>query len=392
MSKFQAISPLTYLYFLGHPALQSLISSVIDLAKKRVLEELVKKYRGDEGERLAVLPLLEWLGDKKASNRDATVICSQKSMLTLFHQQMEQELSGDLQLPEPVDKKIAVVEKVAESVGLLLDIHAIELDVENLMVEYLGQLGSQSVTVMMSRIQNLPVPQGLNKYRRAERKRNVEMLLQILDGNSSNPNLDMFKHVKCELMSKKLNMVKKEHDIIFVKPHHKTIGQVEVKALATLQQSGEITSALNQLEGGKEEISRAHGHLLDSDWSYLGIICLPNLPQADKPTMCRNMKICNHCADYILVGDEVNTGMKSMLDSHFSAAGEFPDESVWRDQYKKIASRILAMEHLRTSVSTVQRMAGTEREVVAAFTEDGNKNIIKDESSTVGSMNNEHEQ
>ena len=117
---------------------------------------------------------------------------------------------------------------------------------------------------------------------------------------------------------------------------------------------------------------RAHGHLLDSDWSYLGIICLPNLPQADKPTMCRNMKICNHCADYILVGDEVNTGMKSILDRHFSTAGEFADESVWRDQYKKIASRILAMEHLRPSVSTVQRMAGTEREVVAAFTEDGN--------------------
>ena len=117
---------------------------------------------------------------------------------------------------------------------------------------------------------------------------------------------------------------------------------------------------------------RAHGHLLDSDWSYLGIICLPNLPQADKPTMCRNMKICNHCADYILVGDEVNTGMKSILDRHFSTAGEFADESVWRDQYKKIASRILAMEHLRPSVSTVQRMAGTEKEVVAAFTEGGN--------------------
>ena len=30
------------------------------------------------------------------------------------------------------------------------------------------------------------------------------------------------------------------------------------------------------------------------------------------------------------------------------------------------------MEHLRPSVSTVQRMAGTEKEVVAAFTEDGN--------------------
>merc|ERR1712218_172107 len=197
------------------------------------------------------------------------------------------------------------------------------------------------------------------------------MFERILNDNSSQAHLDMFNYIKHELMLKKLNTVKKEHDIIFLKPHHKTIGQVEVKALATLQQSGEITSALNQLEGGKEEMLRAHGHLLDSDWRYLGIICLPNLPQADKPTMCRNMKICNHCADYILVGDEVNIWMKSILDSHFSSNAEFADESVWRDQYKKIASRILAMEHLRPSVSTVQRIAGTEKEVVAAFTEDG---------------------
>ena len=98
-----------YLYFIGHPVLQQ---QNIDPAKKGVLKELVNKYRGEEGERAAVLPLLQWLGDKKASKKDATVILSQKSMLTLFHQQMEQELSGDLLLPEPVDKKIAVVEKL----------------------------------------------------------------------------------------------------------------------------------------------------------------------------------------------------------------------------------------------------------------------------------------
>ena len=122
-------------------------------------------------------------------------------------------------------------------------------------------------------------------------------------------------------------------------------------------------------------MSRAHGHLLDSDWSYLGIICLPNLPQNLKPTMCRNMKICNHCADYILVGDEVNTGMKSHLNSHFSAYAEFADESVLLDQYKKIASRLLAMEHLRPPVSTVQRIAGTEKEVLAGFSGKGGRSV-----------------
>ena len=126
------------------------------------------------------------------------------------------------------------------------------------------------------------------------------------------------------------------------------------------------------LKGGKEEMLRAHGHLLDPNWSYLGIICLPNLKQGDKPTMLRDLDICNHCADYILVGDVVNTEMKSLLDAQFTLGAEFPDEAVWRDQYKKIASRLLAMQHLRPSeVSTVARMAGTERGVVAAFAEGG---------------------
>ena len=132
-------------------------------------------------------------------------------------------------------------------------------------------------------------------------------------------------------MLKKLNKSKKEHDIIFVKPHHKTIGHVEVKAMTDLQ-NHEVLKALDQLEGGKEEMLRAHGHLLDPNWSYLGIICLPTLPQADKPTMCGNLKICNHCADYILVGNVVNTEMKSHLNTHFSSSTEFPDVAVLRDQ------------------------------------------------------------
>ena len=346
----------------GHPPPQQNIGP----DKKRVLDELVKKYRGDEGERIAVLPLLEWLEDK-----DATVILGQKNMLELFHGQIEQELSGDLRLPEPVDKKIAAVEKVAESVGLNLDVCAIELKVNNLMVEFVGQLGSQSVTVMKSGLQNLLVPQGINRHQRDKWKKNLAMFKQILDDNSSHPDLDMFKYVKHELMLKKLNMSKKEHDIIFVKPHHKTIGHIEVKAMTALQ-NHEVLKALDQLKGGKEEMLRAHGHLLDPNWSYLGMICLPSLPQADKPTMCRNLNICYHCANYILVGDAVNIEMKSLLDAHFTLGAEFPDEAVWRDQYKKIASRLLAMQHLRPSeVSTVARMAGTERGVVAAFAEGG---------------------
>ena len=112
---------------------------------------------------------------------------------------------------------------------------------------------------------------------------------------------------------------------------------------------------------------RAHGHLLDQEWSYLGVICLPNLPQNLKPTLCSNLNICDYCADFILVGD-LHAPIKSLLDDSF--ASEFPDEAVWRDQYKKLTSRILAMQHMDSSnVSTVKRITGREGEVVAAFTE-----------------------
>ena len=42
---------------------------------------------------------------------------------------------------------------------------------------------------------------------------------------------------------------------------------------------------------------RVHGHLIDPNWSYLGIIYLLNLPQADKPTLGRNLNIYNDCAN-----------------------------------------------------------------------------------------------
>ena len=67
--------------------------------------------------------------------------------------------------------------------------------------------------------------------------------------------------------------------------------------------------------------------------------------------------------------------------------------TVWRDQYKKITSRLLAMQHLRPPVSTVQRMAGREREVVPAFTEgDGHiQCIYKNKSKVfVHKSNNQH--
>ena len=89
--------------------------------------------------------------------------------------------------------------------------------------------------------------------------------------------------------------------------------------------------------------------------------------EANAVHLCSNLNACDYCADFVLVGD-LQAPMKSLLDTSF--ASEFPDEAIWRDQYKKLASRILAMQHMNISnVSTVKRITGREGEVVAAFTE-----------------------
>ena len=134
------------------------------------------------------------------------MILGQKSSLDLVQQSMEDEVAADV-FQEQIDKKIAVVEKVAEAVGLKLDIQAIEAELQNIL-------------------------------------------------NETSPfRMDPYKDIKHRIMKKKLNEIKKEHDIIFLKPHHKTVGHIEVKAMDNLQCS-EVLKAIAQLKGGLEEMTR----------------------------------------------------------------------------------------------------------------------------------------
>ena len=327
----------------------------MDRDKRNVLEELKKKYRGEEGERSVVLPLLEWFSDSAATKRDGTMILGQKSTLELVEQSMYSDLLRDT-FQEPIDRKIATVEKVAEAVGLKLDTLALNAEAEAVMLDFVGQIGPQPVADMKSKIGRANPP---------KRKQNTKkMLLEILN-NTNSPNMDLFKDIKHRLMKKRLNEIKKEHDIMFFKPHQKTIGQIEVKAMEDLQ-SHEVRKSLQQLEGGREEMARAHGHLLDRDWIYLGVVALPNLPENLKQQMCQNLKICVHCAQFILVGN-MNSALKNLMDACFPAGSERQDELTWRTQYKKLTTRVLAMEHLAPPVDPVKRITGTDDRVVAAF-------------------------
>ena len=141
-------------------------------------------------------------------------------------------------------------------------------------------------------------------------------------------------------------------------------------------QTREVTNALNQLRGGKEEMKRIHGHVLDAEWTYFGAVSLPNLQPNQKLTICQNLNICQACAQFIMVGNQhgnMEPALTSLLNPHFSTAPLYENTSMWR-QYQKLASRMLAMEHLTLPVSSVKRITGREEPVVSAFT-DGKNHI-----------------
>ena len=352
--------------FPGDLASQS--TNQMDPAKKKIIEELVKKHKGEEAERQALFSLVQLYGQEVG-----TLILGQKSNMDLIEQTMKQELVADF--PDERDRGIKTVEKVAETVGLDLGMPKIEKETKNIMDEFFGNPGMSSIADMSFAVQNSANPSNLNKFERKQREKGQKMLLKIL----SNPNLInmsfdarlkcIFKDVKYDLMRKELNRNKKEHDIVFIKPEHKTVAHSEVKAIQD-NKTREVTNALKQLEGGKKEMARIHGHVLDAEWTYIGVVCLPNLLPNQKSTICQNLRICTACADYILVGDQnasLKPAMASLLKNHFSTAPLYQGSTMWL-QYKKLTSRMLAMEHLTLPVSSLKRITGREEPVVAAFT------------------------
>ena len=134
------------------------------------------------------------------------------------------------------------------------------------------------------------------------------------------------------------------------------------------KQNREIQEAINQLKGGRDEFARVHGHVLDGQWTYLGAVCLPNLPPHLKSEVVHDLKICPSCSAYLLVGP-MKVPMETLLQTAFPPGSNFPDELTWRDQYKGVTSRILAMDHLIQPIPEVQRITGRTEDFVPAFTE-----------------------
>ena len=345
------------------PTIQNTANSVnMDPAKRKTLEDLMKKNCGEEAERATLLPLLEEFKDQ-----DVTVICGQKSNMELVEDTISKELAKDAMTQ--VNREMAVVEKTAQVFGISLDIPDIEAEVQNMMAEFLGLVGPQPVATMVTRmvaVQQVGSPSGTNRFQKEKRKKDIAMILDILN-TATVTQLDMSKELKLRLMTKNLNRMKKEHDLVFIRPESRTIGQFEVKAMRD-KSNREVLEALNQLRGGRDELTRVHGHVLDHQWTYVGAVCLPNLPIHLKAEVVRELGICHSCSSYLLVGP-MKAPVENLLRNLFPPSSSFPDESVWRPQYEAVTSRLLAMDHLVKPIPDVQRITGRKDPIVAGYTE-----------------------
>ena len=356
---------------LADPSIQAL---PMDAEKKRAIDELVNKFRGEEGERLVVLPIFQNLS-KMSADPDATVIMGQKSTLELVEDDMKKLLAND-PFADPIDRELAIAKKVAAAVCITLDLPAIVQSVKATIVEYMGQTGVQPVAHMMARVVALEniTPAGLSSNEKKHRAKKLKGIRDILD-SATNRHLnaiDLSKELKLTEIRKVINSHKKEHDIVLLKPEFRTVLQTEVKAM-TSKQTGEVTTALKQLLGAKEEYARVHGHVLNPDWTYVGVVALPNLPVTMKPELVRDLRICSPCSNYLLVGDMENA-MGNLLRNIFAPGGQFQDEvglQGWRRQYQDLTWRLLAMDHLIKPIPEVERITGRTDPIGAAYTEGG---------------------
>ena len=68
--------------------------------------------------------------------------------------------------------------------------------------------------------------------------------------------------------------------------------------------------------------------------------------------------------------------VEKLLRDLFPPSFSFPDEAVWRSQYKKVTSRMLAMDHLiQHPIPDVQRITGRSDPIVAGYTE-GDRHVV----------------
>ena len=330
---------------------------------KKMLKEMQKKYSGDKGEYEVLVPLLAEMLAKEGA-----IIFGHKTHNSLIEETVRQKLIKD-GVPEE-DLQMKLLDCMFNFIGVQCDRSRIQREAEKEVLAYFGSLGTKLVTEVEATIARQRARTDGTKQERLRRGKDMTTLQAAVDHNNKSPlpktHLDPLDIKVQAKMGTELSTYKREHDIILLRPEYKALLQVEVKAMK--DNVGRINqimeSALKQLQGGKEEARRLHGHLLDAYWSFIGIIALPNLTSQQRDDICQAKQICQYCKQFILV--DIIPEMNQVFSSLFTT--KFTDELVWRPQYKELLARLVSQVHMVPSLKPMEKITGTTEQVIGAFT------------------------
>ena len=329
-----------------------------DLLATPAGQNLHTKYRGEHGEVQVLKPLIKALQKEKA-----TIICSHKTRIDT----LEKALRNQLQLDNAPNPAMQLGLKLAEAIGLDLDIKQIKKEVKEFITTHFGQGGNQKVTEMKTWIKRSRANTTLNKWKRMHQDKKLKVLEKMLTQNPSATHIDLTMYSDSLMLAMMKEEINKccEHDIVMIYPKHKAVVQVEVKAVDSnaTNKNKPVEEALKQLGAGLEELARVHSHALDKDWSFHGVIALPNLTEAEKSIVCRNKKICQQCQKFFLTS---NMDIPHLLT--FLGALTFPDSPTLKHSYKSLVERLAALVYLVPTLPAMERITGQNTPITGGST------------------------
>ena len=331
--------------------------------KKKIFAELQTRFRGDDGEEKVLIPLLQIMTKQECGS----VIHSHKTGFSLLQKTFENAVIKDKpkMSPDQIEFKMEVVLKLCEAIDVQLDVGEIEGKIKQ---KYFGKKKYPEQAIIKRILEIESSMSNLTKNEKRDFERDLDVLKQMLSENKNGKKpqnlLDPFNHLKLAHIRLQLNKNRKEHDVLVIVPKYKTVIQIEVKAIepntTEKVQVRETQNAINQLSGGCEEIKRIHGHVLDDDWSFIGVVALPNITIIEKTRICNLKKICSNCMQFVMVGD-MEDELADLFCYHLSK-----EKKDWKASYARLIERLATYVHMAPSV-TMEKITVESTNVLGGF-------------------------
>jgi hypothetical protein len=231
----------------GYPNIETFLQNLAaNDPKKRILEEFQKKYRGDNAEADTTLAILD-----ATAGLEVLVMLGHKTSLSLVEDRIRRELDKKNLTADQHEGEL--VDNLYSFIGVTPDKTRLQAEAKMDSRGYFHGLGRQTVAFIETTIVSENAKTGGSKIVKQERRQAMDALQKGVDRSKvSQPaslDLDPTRQFFLGRMRKEFNKHKREHDLTVVKPHHKAVLQMEVKAVTSDKNHREkvVMSAIKQL-------------------------------------------------------------------------------------------------------------------------------------------------